>query len=94
MQLDDLYRRVIMDHYKNPRNRGKFEDGFRQRRFEQPDLRRQDYLANEGEGRCRRASEVCRRRLFDQHGFRFDDDRCYQRQTFDEALQMADSSRP
>jgi len=26
MQLDDLYRRVIMDHYKNPRNRGKFED--------------------------------------------------------------------
>jgi len=21
-QLDDLYRRVIMDHYKNPRNRG------------------------------------------------------------------------
>lgn len=27
MQLDDLYRRVIMDHYKNPRNRGKFEEG-------------------------------------------------------------------
>lgn len=27
MQLDDLYRRVIMDHYKTPRNRGKFEDG-------------------------------------------------------------------
>ncbi|GIP38342.1 iron-sulfur cluster assembly scaffold protein NifU [Paenibacillus sp. J31TS4] len=27
MQLDDLYRRVIMDHYKNPRNRGQFEDG-------------------------------------------------------------------
>lgn len=27
MQLDDLYRRVIMDHYKNPRNRGSFEDG-------------------------------------------------------------------
>jgi len=27
MQLDDLYRRVIMDHYKNPRNRGRFEDG-------------------------------------------------------------------
>lgn len=26
MQLDDLYRRVIMDHYKNPRNRGSFED--------------------------------------------------------------------
>ncbi|MBU5344820.1 SUF system NifU family Fe-S cluster assembly protein [Paenibacillus sp. LC231] len=26
MQLDDLYRRVIMDHYKNPRNRGKFEE--------------------------------------------------------------------
>ncbi|RUT29503.1 SUF system NifU family Fe-S cluster assembly protein [Paenibacillus zeisoli] len=25
-QLDDLYRRVIMDHYKNPRNRGKFDD--------------------------------------------------------------------
>ncbi|MBP1995886.1 Fe-S cluster assembly sulfur transfer protein SufU [Paenibacillus eucommiae] len=25
MQLDDLYRRVIMDHYKIPRNRGKFE---------------------------------------------------------------------
>ncbi|NEW07813.1 SUF system NifU family Fe-S cluster assembly protein [Paenibacillus sp. SYP-B3998] len=24
-QLDDLYRRVIMDHYKSPRNRGKFE---------------------------------------------------------------------
>lgn len=22
MKLDDLYRRVIMDHYKNPRNRG------------------------------------------------------------------------
>lgn len=27
MQLDDLYRRVIMDHYKNPRNKGKFEEG-------------------------------------------------------------------
>lgn len=26
MQLDDLYRRVIMDHYKNPRNRGRFDD--------------------------------------------------------------------
>ncbi|WP_440118246.1 Fe-S cluster assembly sulfur transfer protein SufU [Paenibacillus sp. QZ-Y1] len=26
MQLDDLYRRVIMDHYKNPRNRGTFEN--------------------------------------------------------------------
>lgn len=26
MQLDDLYRRVIMDHYKKPRNRGTFED--------------------------------------------------------------------
>jgi nitrogen fixation NifU-like protein len=24
MQLDDLYRRVIMDHYKTPRNRGSF----------------------------------------------------------------------
>lgn len=27
MQLDDLYRRVIMDHYKTPRNRGILEDG-------------------------------------------------------------------
>ncbi|MFD2613576.1 Fe-S cluster assembly sulfur transfer protein SufU [Paenibacillus gansuensis] len=27
MSLDDLYRRVIMDHYKNPRNRGQLEDG-------------------------------------------------------------------
>jgi nitrogen fixation protein NifU and related proteins len=26
MQLDDLYRRVIMDHYKTPRNRGLFEE--------------------------------------------------------------------
>jgi len=26
MSLDDLYRRVIMDHYKTPRNKGKFED--------------------------------------------------------------------
>lgn len=26
MQLDDLYRRVIMDHYKNPRNRGTIPD--------------------------------------------------------------------
>jgi nitrogen fixation NifU-like protein len=25
MQLDDLYRRVIMDHYKSPRNRGTFD---------------------------------------------------------------------
>ena len=25
--LDNLYRRVIMDHYKNPRNRGVIEDG-------------------------------------------------------------------
>jgi len=25
--LDALYRRVIMDHYKNPRNRGVIEDG-------------------------------------------------------------------
>ncbi|MGB0089888.1 MAG: iron-sulfur cluster assembly scaffold protein, partial [Planifilum fulgidum] len=27
MSLDDLYRRVIMDHYQRPRNRGRFEDG-------------------------------------------------------------------
>jgi nitrogen fixation protein NifU and related proteins len=27
MQLDDLYRRVIMDHYKNPRNQGTIDDG-------------------------------------------------------------------
>jgi nitrogen fixation NifU-like protein len=27
MQLDDLYRRVIMDHYKTPRNRGMLEEG-------------------------------------------------------------------
>jgi nitrogen fixation NifU-like protein len=27
MQLDDLYRRVIMDHYKTPRNRGSIETG-------------------------------------------------------------------
>ncbi|CAM4262661.1 nitrogen fixation NifU-like protein [Paenibacillus endophyticus] len=26
MQLDDLYRRVIMDHYKNPRNRGTLDE--------------------------------------------------------------------
>lgn len=26
MQLDDLYRQVIMDHYKNPRNKGKFDE--------------------------------------------------------------------
>lgn len=26
MQLDDLYRRVIMDHYQTPRNRGELED--------------------------------------------------------------------
>jgi nitrogen fixation NifU-like protein len=26
-QLDDLYRRVIMDHYKTPRNRGTIEEG-------------------------------------------------------------------
>ncbi|GAA0326841.1 iron-sulfur cluster assembly scaffold protein SufU [Bacillus carboniphilus] len=25
--LDTLYRQVIMDHYKNPRNKGKLEDG-------------------------------------------------------------------
>ncbi len=27
MQLDDLYRRVIMDHYKKPHNQGQMEDG-------------------------------------------------------------------
>lgn len=26
MQLDELYRRVIMDHYQHPRNRGRFGD--------------------------------------------------------------------
>lgn len=26
MSLDDLYRRVIMDHYQKPRNRGTLED--------------------------------------------------------------------
>jgi len=26
MQLDELYRSVIMDHYKNPRNRGTMEE--------------------------------------------------------------------
>lgn len=27
MSLDDLYRRVIMDHYQSPRNKGTIEDG-------------------------------------------------------------------
>lgn len=27
MSLDDLYRRVIMDHYQNPRNKGRIDDG-------------------------------------------------------------------
>lgn len=27
MQLDDLYRQVIMDHYQHPRNKGDLEDG-------------------------------------------------------------------
>jgi nitrogen fixation protein NifU and related proteins len=27
MSLDDLYRRVIMDHYQRPRNKGRIEDG-------------------------------------------------------------------
>lgn len=27
MQLDDLYRRVIMDHYKSPRNQGQLAAG-------------------------------------------------------------------
>lgn len=27
MSLDDLYRRVIMDHYQRPRNKGTIEDG-------------------------------------------------------------------
>ncbi|QKG83598.1 SUF system NifU family Fe-S cluster assembly protein [Kroppenstedtia pulmonis] len=27
MSLDDLYRRVIMDHYQKPRNRGTIEEG-------------------------------------------------------------------
>jgi nitrogen fixation NifU-like protein len=27
MHLDELYKRVIMDHYKSPRNRGSFDDG-------------------------------------------------------------------
>src|SRR5690625_2182053 len=26
VNLDTLYRQVIMDHYKNPRNKGKFDD--------------------------------------------------------------------
>ncbi len=26
VNLDTLYRQVIMDHYKHPRNKGKFED--------------------------------------------------------------------
>src|SRR5690606_12122961 len=27
LNLDQLYRRVIMDHYKNPRNKGELTDG-------------------------------------------------------------------
>jgi nitrogen fixation protein NifU and related proteins len=27
MALDDLYRRVIMDHYQRPRNKGQLEEG-------------------------------------------------------------------
>lgn len=27
MQLDDLYRQVIMDHYQNPRNQGQLSEG-------------------------------------------------------------------
>ncbi|MBA4493601.1 SUF system NifU family Fe-S cluster assembly protein [Paenactinomyces guangxiensis] len=27
MSLDDLYRRVIMDHYQRPRNKGRLEEG-------------------------------------------------------------------
>ena len=52
MQLDDLYRRVIMDHYKNPAIAASLKK-MRNHRFEQSDLRRSHFLGRERRGsRC------------------------------------------
>ena len=37
-KLDQLYRSVIMDHYKNPRNKGVLEESRYHDRYEQPDV--------------------------------------------------------
>ena len=38
--LDQLYRQVIMDHYKKPRNKGSLDENSVNDRHEQPYLRR------------------------------------------------------
>ena len=47
--LDTLYRQVIMDHYKNPRNKGVLNDSI-VRGYEQPDMRRPHQTDNEVDG--------------------------------------------
>ena len=42
MSLDDFYRRVIMDHYKNPPQPGEIEDGAVTIDLNNPTLRRQN----------------------------------------------------
>ena len=80
MQLDDLYRRVIMDHYKNPRNRGTFEDDAVTIDLNNPTCGDRISLQLKVEDGIVEAGEVHRRRLLDQHVLRLDDDGSGQRQ--------------
>ena len=68
MQLDDLYRRVIMDHYKNPRNRGTFEDDAVTIDLNNPTCGDRITLQLQVEDGVVKDAKFHRRRLLHQHG--------------------------
>ena len=80
MQLDELYRRVIMDHYKNPRNRGTLDEDSVTVNLNNPTCGDRIYAAAAGGRRRRQAGEIYGRRLLDQHVLGLDDDGRDQRQ--------------
>ena len=55
MQLESLYQEIILDHYRNPQNKGLREPFDAQVHAREPDLRRRGDAPGGAEGRRRRA---------------------------------------
>lgn len=73
--LDQLYRNVIMDHYKNPRNKGSLENGNLTIDMNNPTCGDRIHLTMNVEDGKVTDAKFRRRRLFHFNGFRFHDDR-------------------
>ena len=58
--LEDLYREIILDHYRNPRNRGELESppALRRRGFQPPVRRRSSRLPRRRRRRNRRPQDL------------------------------------